>query len=161
MMTQFFEYAANHPYLIAATALVALVAIVLEIRQASRGSSGVGPTEAVLLANQGALLLDVRSDEAYAEGHIIDARHIKGPDLEASLDSLKKYREKPIVVYCDSGATSGSAARIMKGKGFTKVLSLKGGLAAWKSENLPLVKDAGKSIASRNGGKGEKGIKPA
>ncbi len=161
-MNRLFEYVANHPLLVAATALVAIVAIVLELRQRSRGSAAVGTTDAVLLANQGALMLDVRTDEQYAEGHIIDARHIKSSDLEASLDSLKKYREKPVVVYCDSGAISASLARIMKASGFAKVANLKGGLQAWKQDNLPLVKDAVKTNNSRNSpAKGEKGAKPA
>lgn len=161
-MNRFFEYVANHPLLVAATALVALVAIVLEARQRARGSTAVGTTDAVLLANQGALMLDVRTDEQYAEGHIIDARHIKNTDLETSLDSLKKYREKPVVVYCESGPISAAAARLMKTRGFAKVANLKGGIQAWKQDNLPLVKDRVKTNNSRNGSaKGEKGAKTA
>lgn len=156
-MNQFFEYVANHPYLIAATVVVALAAIALEIRHRLRGSAAIGTGDAVLLANQGALLLDVRTDEQFAEGHIIDARHIKGSELESSVDSLKKYREKPIVVYCESGTTSAAAARILKAQGFAKVANLRGGLQAWRQDNLPLVKDTGKG----NGNRGAKGQKPA
>lgn len=92
-------------------------------------------------------MLDVRNDEQYADGHIIDARHVRGSDLESSVDSLKKYKDKAVVVYCDTGATSGAAARVLKSKGFTKVVNLRGGLQAWKQENLPLVREAGKTPA--------------
>ena len=109
-MNRFFEFATAHPLLMAAIVVVALVAIALEIRHRATGSGAVGPTEAVLLANQGALMLDVRADEQYAEGHIIDARHVRGSDLESSVDSLKKYKDKAVVVYCDTGATSGAGA---------------------------------------------------
>lgn len=156
-MNQFFEYVANHPFLIAATVVVALAAVALEIRHRLRGSAAIGTGDAVLLANQGALLLDVRTDEQFAEGHIIDARHIKGSDLESSVDSLKKYREKPIIVYCESGATSAAAARVLKAEGFAKVANLKGGLQAWRQDNLPLVKETGKGNGNRSG----KGPKPA
>lgn len=146
-MNRFFEFAAAHPLLMAAIVVVALVAIALEIRHRSTGSGAVGPTEAVLLANQGALMLDVRTDEQYAEGHIIDARHVRGSDLESSVETLKKYKDKSVVVYCDTGATSGAATRLLKSKGFTKVVNLRGGLQAWKQENLPVVREAGKNPA--------------
>lgn len=155
-MNRFFEYAANHPFLLAVTALAALLAIVLEVRHRARGSATVGPSLAVQLANQGALVLDVRTDDQYAAGHIIDARHIASADLEGSLDSLRKYKEKPVIVVCETGFTSAAAARLLKARGFGKVVNLKGGLAAWRQENLPLVKETAKG--SR---KAEKGARPA
>lgn len=94
-------------------------------------------------------MLDVRADEQYAEGHIIDARHVRGSDLESSVDSLKKYKDKAVVVYCDTGATSGAATRLLKSRGFTKVVNLRGGLQAWKQENLPVVREAGKDPCAR------------
>jgi len=153
-MNRFFEFATAHPLLIGGIVVVALVAIVLELRHRASGSAAVGPTDAVLLANQGALMLDVRNDEQFAEGHIIDARHVRGSDLESSVDSLKKYKEKAVVVYCDTGATSAAAMRLLKSKGFSKVVNLRGGLQAWKQENLPVVRPAGKISARIT--KGEK-----
>jgi rhodanese-related sulfurtransferase len=157
-MNRFFEFATAHPLLIAAIVLAALVAVVLEIRHRASGSGSVGPTEAVLLANQGALMLDVRNDEQYADGHIIDARHVRGSDLESSADSLKKYKEKAVVVYCDTGGTSAAAARVLRSKGFTRVVNLRGGLQAWKQENMPLVRESGKH--SPRTPKADKGDKP-
>ena len=55
-------------------------------------------------------------------------------------ESLKKYRDKPVIVCCESGMRSGAAARVLKAQGFAKVVNLRGGLAAWRTENLPLVK---------------------
>lgn len=158
-MNRFFEFAAAHPLLITAIVVVALIAIVLEIRHRASGSGAVSPTEAVLMANQGALMLDVRNDEQYADGHIIDARHVRGSDLGSSTDSLKKYKDKAVVVYCDTGATSASAARVLKSKGFTKVVNLRGGLQAWKQESLPVVREAGRSAARLP--KTDKGAKTA
>lgn len=157
-MNRLLEFATAHPLLVGAIVVVALVAIVLEIRHRATGSGAVGPTEAVLMANQGALMLDVRNDEQFAEGHIIDARHVRGSDLESSVDTLKKYKEKPVIVYCDTGATSAAATRLLKGKGFTKVVNLRGGLQAWKQENLPLVREAGKNGARTP--RTDKGAKP-
>ena len=52
---------------------------------------------------------------------------------------MKKYKEKPVVVYYDeSGSLGASAARQLAAQGFTKAVNLRGGLAAWRTENLPL-----------------------
>lgn len=161
-MNRFLEYAASHPYLLGATVLIALVAIALEIRRWALGSAAVGPVDAVRLANQGALMLDVRSDAQYADGHIIDARHINHNDLETSTDTLKKFKEKPVVVYCETGSTSAAAARTLNSRGFAKAVNLRGGLQAWRQENLPLVKEQARNIAGKSGSaKGEKGARTA
>jgi rhodanese-related sulfurtransferase len=47
-------------------------------------------------------------------------------------------------VYCDNGFASGAAVKALRGLGFTKVVSLRGGLSSWLQENLPVVKGAPK-----------------
>jgi len=139
-MNRFFEYVVHHPFLVAAAAILAVLAIVIELRQRARGSSAVAPADAVRLANSGALLLDVRNSEEYEAGHIIEARHLPAAELAAKAETLKKYKEKPVVVYCDTGASSGSAARKLAEQGFTKAVNLRGGIEAWRAENLPVTR---------------------
>jgi rhodanese-related sulfurtransferase len=43
-------------------------------------------------------------------------------------------------VYCDSGPLAASAVRQLVAQGFTRVFSLRGGLAAWRTDNLPVAK---------------------
>ncbi len=143
-MNRLFEYTTNHPYLVAAAAILFILALVVEIRLRARGSSLVSPNDAVLLANAGAAIIDVRPAAEYQAGHIIDARHIPAGELAARADSLKKYKEKPVLVYCDNGFASAQAARALKGLGFTKVATLRGGLQSWRQDNLPLVKGEGR-----------------
>jgi rhodanese-related sulfurtransferase len=143
-MNRFIEYATHHPLLVAAAALLAIVAIVMEIRQQSRGSNAVGPADAVRLVNGGALILDVRDAKEYEAGHIIDSRHIPSAELANRAESLKKYKDKPVVVYCDGGFASAAAAKILRTLGFGKVVTLRGGVQAWRQDNLPLVKGAAK-----------------
>ena len=57
-------------------------------------------------------------------------------------EALKKYKERPLVVYCDRGMTAASAVRTLVQQGFTKVFNLRGGIAAWRAENLPLARGA-------------------
>lgn len=143
-MNRFFEYTTNHPYLVAAAAILAVLVVVIELRQRARGGSSVGTNDAVRLANTGALLLDVRDAKDYEAGHIIEARNIPAAEVASRAESLKKFKEKPVIVYCEGGFTSAGAARALRDSGFTKVVTLAGGLNSWRQENLPLVKGAAK-----------------
>jgi rhodanese-related sulfurtransferase len=139
-MNRLFEYTTNHPFLVAAAAILFILALVFELRQRARGTSLIAPNDAVRLANSGAVILDVRNASEYQAGHIIDARHIPASELASRAESLKKYKEKPVLIYCDNGFASAAAARALKVLGFTQVVTLRGGLQTWRQENLPLVK---------------------
>jgi rhodanese-related sulfurtransferase len=75
---------------------------------------------------------------------VIDARHGPQEQIAQAGDTLKRFRDKIIITCCETGARSGAAARVLRGLGFTKAVNLRGGLQAWRGENLPLVKDGGK-----------------
>ena len=141
-MNRLLEYTANHPLLTAAAAILAVLAFVIEARHRARGASAVGTSDAVQLVNGGALVLDVRDPKDYEAGHIIDARSVPAAELANRAETLKKYKEKPVVVYCESGFASGAAARTLRALGFDKVVTLRGGLQGWRQDNLPLVKGA-------------------
>lgn len=143
-MSRLVEYITNHPFLVAAAAILAVLAIVFELRQRARGTSAIGPTDAVRLVNAGALVVDVRDAAAYEAGHIIDARSMPAAEVPQRAESLKKFKEKPIVVYCDRGLASAGAVRALQAQGFNKVVSLRGGLQSWLQDNLPVVKGAPK-----------------
>jgi rhodanese-related sulfurtransferase len=143
-MNQFSEYVTNHPFLVAAAAILAVLVIVIEVRLRARGSSLIAPNDAVRLVNSGALVLDVRDSKDYEAGHIIDARSVPAAELASRADSFKKHKEKPVVVYCDGGFSSAAAARTLRTLGFGKVVTLRGGLQGWRQENLPLVKGPAK-----------------
>lgn len=143
-MNRLLEYAGNHIYLVSATVVAALIAIVYEWFQHGRNADAVSPAAAIRLHNQGGLVLDVRSPEEFNAGHIIDARNLPLASLKQSLDSIKKYREKPVIVCCEQGVTAGQAARLLRTEGFSGIVKLQGGLAAWRQENLPLVQNQSK-----------------
>jgi rhodanese-related sulfurtransferase len=105
--------------------------------------------QAVRLMNQGALVLDLRGKELFDAGHIGEARNVPASELQSAADSLKKWRDKAVIAYCDSGREGAQAVRTLTKLGFTKVFNLEGGLNAWIKDNLPLTKTAssGKSTA--------------
>jgi rhodanese-related sulfurtransferase len=143
-MDRLLEYVTRHPFLVGGTVVLALAALVYEISRARSSGQAVGPIEAVRLLNQGAVLVDVRTQAEFDGGHVIDARHIPQEQLAGSAETLKKYREKVVITCCESGMRSGAAARVLQAQGFTKVVNLRGGLQAWRAENLPLVKSVTK-----------------
>jgi rhodanese-related sulfurtransferase len=143
-MNRLFEYTTHHPLLAGAAAILAVLTIVIEMRERAMGSSLLAPTDAVRLVNAGALILDVRDAGEYDTGHIIDARNIPAKELSERAESLKKFKDKPVVICCESGMTATGAAKALRAQGFNKVATLKGGLRNWRQENLPLVKGSAK-----------------
>ncbi len=139
-MDRFVEFAGHHPALVAAAAAAALAVIIYESWLRARSASGVSPQQLIQLMNRGALVLDVRPADAYAAGHISGARQIPSDQLVEAGETLKRYKGKPVIVYCDGGSVATAAVRQLMTQGFTQVFSLKGGLAAWRAENLPLAK---------------------
>lgn len=85
------------------------------------------------------VILDVRTLEEFAEGHIDDATMLDfyRDDFAAELALLDK--DVPYVLYCRSGNRSGQTLELMEGLGFQNVQDLDGGVLGWQSAGLPLV----------------------
>jgi rhodanese-related sulfurtransferase len=150
-MNQFLEYAARNYHLLIPAVLLAVLAVFVELRHRKKGALAISPADAVDLMNKaGALVLDVRDSKEYEAGHIINARNVAAGELQSKLDTFKKHREKPVIVYCENGSTSAAAAQTLRTQGFSKVVTLRGGLQSWRQENLPLVKS---SLIKRKDGK--------
>lgn len=105
------------------------------------GIKEVGVIEATQLINhKDALVLDVREDREFSGGHIPDAKHIPLGQLGHRVGELEKFKERPIVINCRSGARSANACGILRKSGFTEVYNLKGGIMAWEQANMPITR---------------------
>jgi rhodanese-related sulfurtransferase len=142
-MQQLIEFAGNHPYLVGALVLLAILVIVNEIRLRAAGTQAT-PAEAVRLINDGATVIDVRGAGPYAAGHIAGARNVPLSELDSQLESLGKRKDRPVLVYCEMGGQSGKASAALRRAAFGQVFSLKGGLVAWQRDNLPVETGARK-----------------
>lgn len=147
-MQQLIEFAGNHLFLVGSLFLLVVLVIVNELRLRAGGAEAA-PADAVRLINDGAAVLDVRSTDKFAGGHIVGARNVPMADLDGQLEALTKLKDKAVLLCCDVGSQSAKAAAALRGAGFAQVHNLKGGLAAWQRENLPLQKGGKK--------KGDKG----
>ncbi len=150
-MEQLFEFAGNHVLLVSAAFFLTVLVIVNEIRHAGKAGQTVSPDEVVRLMNGGALVLDLRGREEYEAGHIANARNVPLAELEAEAEKLSKYKARPVITYDDRGMTAGRAVATLRKLAFEKAFSLRGGLMAWRQEQLPLEKPAPKG-----GSKGKK-----
>jgi len=145
-MQRLFEFIGHHPFLAGGAVVAALAVIAVEIKERLQKFAALSAAQAVRLMNQGALIIDLRPQEAFEAGHIGEARNVPAAELESQAESLKKWRDRTVITYCDSGMNGAGAARTLAKLGFTKVFNLDGGLNAWVKDNLPVIKGS-------NGGK--------
>jgi rhodanese-related sulfurtransferase len=139
-MAQLFEFASHHPVLIALTLVAMAAVLVYELYARTLELTAISPQDAVRLMNQGAPVLDVRPAEAYSNGHLSNARNLPLEKLSEAAETLKRFKDRPVIVYCERGNTSVAAVRQLTALGFSKLSSLRGGITAWRAENLPLVR---------------------
>jgi len=137
-MERLLEYISHHPWYAGGLALAAALVIVFELRARRDSQAAISPQDLIRLLNQGALLIDLRATEAFASGHVAGARQMNGEQILKAGDTLRKHKEKTVVVYDDTGSLGAAAVRQLVEQGFTKAFNLRGGLAAWRAENLPL-----------------------
>ena len=102
------------------------------------------PAALQLINHKNALVLDVREDNEFKMGHVLNSRQIPLGKLDERIGELEKYKEQPIVVICRSGNRSVSACTMLGKSGFSQVYNLTGGIIAWQKANLPLEKATGK-----------------
>ncbi len=92
-------------------------------------------------------VVDVRSENEWASGHISGAVHVPLGYLADRAAELP--RERPIVVQCQSGARSSIAASVLERLGVTNVMNLSGGISAWAAAGLPAEEGAHEQQATR------------
>lgn len=138
-METYLDFASNHPILVTALLFSFFLVIFTELRRKAQGVTNVDPQDAVRLINADAVVLDLRSSEAFARGHIVNAKNVPADELSANQDKYTKYKTRPILTVCESGTTSSRAVDTLRKAGLESVYGLKGGIAAWTQANLPLV----------------------
>lgn len=85
------------------------------------------------------VILDVRSPEEYAEGHIPGAINVPYDQIGAQIGFLEHYRERGLVVYCRTGRRAGVAEDLLSQAGFERIWDLEGHMVAWQEAELPVA----------------------
>ena len=97
-----------------------------------------------LINREDALVIDVRDPGEYGTGHILGARNVPlariDPQAEMRAD-LGKHKDRPVIVYCDSGNRASKAAAALQAAGASRRSSTcPAGCGAWQAAGLPVEK---------------------
>ena len=138
-MDTYLEFAGNHVLLVSALVVSFFLVIFTELQRKARGVTSIEPQDAVKLINADAVVIDLRSAEAFARGHIVNAKNIPNDELDDGMEKLDRFKSKPIVAVCDTGIASGKIVNALRKAGTDNVYGLRGGINAWTQASLPLV----------------------
>ena len=109
--------------------------------ESRRGGNRVDCDQLTKLANkESACLVDVRPSKEFEGGTIAGAINIPFEEVDLRHDELLKMKDFPIVLICAMGRNAGLAGEKLQKHGYSETHVLKGGLATWQQEGLPLVK---------------------
>lgn len=140
MKPDLMKFLVDNIYLVA-VALVSGGMLLWPLVRRGAGGASVNTLEATQLINRNdALVLDVRNADEFRNGHILNAKNIPLAQLEARASDIIRYKEKPVIVACETGNRSSGAAALLRKHGFAQVFNLSGGVAAWQQAGLPVEK---------------------
>jgi rhodanese-related sulfurtransferase len=121
---------------------IALAACALAFAAAAAGPATIEPkalNERIAWADPSLFLLDVRTPEEYAGGHLPGAVNIPHSELAARIAELDGARERDVVVYCRTGNRTAQALEVLGKAGFKRIFRLQGDYARWSEEKRPVI----------------------
>ncbi|NBV70495.1 MAG: rhodanese-like domain-containing protein [Burkholderiaceae bacterium] len=102
---------------------------------------GLSPTDATIWINRRkATVIDLRSEEDFKAGHLPNAKNLVLESLESGLKTMKLDQKLPVVLIGRGPTHSQKAAKELRKLGFAEVGVLDGGIGAWQTSGLPLIK---------------------
>jgi rhodanese-related sulfurtransferase len=108
------------------------------VAEAKKQITEISPAEAQKQVESGeALLIDVREDDDWREGHAERAMHLSRGGIELEIEEQVPDLTKPIICYCGGGSRSALVAESLQKMGYKNVRSMAGGFRAWKEAGLP------------------------
>ena len=109
------------------------------VLQAKQHITEISASDARRQAEVGeAVLIDVREESDWKEGHAEGATHLSRGVIELEIEEQIPDLQKPIICYCGGGSRSALVAESLQKMGYENVRSLAGGLRAWKEAALPM-----------------------
>lgn len=144
-MERYLEFILNHYILSLALAVVTFLLIQELIDGAFKKFSAISPLLAVAKMNDSdTLVIDVREPEEFLKGHIENALNTPLGNLPTHLAKLETHKNKAVLIACQSGTRSASAAKLLTKAGFEQVFVITGGMQAWETDYKLPIKSTGK-----------------
>lgn len=139
-MEQLIEFIGNHALLSAAFVFVFTLLLINEWLETRKKPESLSPQQLVQSINHDhPVIVDLREKALFQKSHIIHAIHASASDFEHP--KMHKYKSKPLILVCAQGQQSIPLAAKLRAQGYTHALVLQGGMKAWLSAELPVVKD--------------------
>lgn len=116
-----------------------ILVLFLSCQQA--GSSTIDADKLKGLQKDGVIIVDVRTEKEYADGHIVGVKHninFLSNDFLTKMEDFDK--SKPIIIHCARGGRSGKAAATLKEAGFLEIYDYVGGFNDWKARGEKIEK---------------------
>ena len=121
------------------SAPLVIVLILFFISNSKKGGTKISCQSLISLSNQDqALIVDLRSSEAFNSGHITASINIPVNDVSRRSNEIINST-KSVVLVCETGSLSSNAGETLKKEGLKDIFILRGGINEWKMSNLPLV----------------------
>jgi rhodanese-related sulfurtransferase len=139
-MERLIEFVLNHYVYVLALAVVTYL-LIQELHDALFNKFGaVSPLLAVTkMEDAKTVIIDVRDPDEFYKGHIESALSTPLGTFSEQLSKLDKYKKDPILVVCQNGTRSASAAKTLTKAGFEQILVITGGMQAWQEDyKLPI-----------------------
>ena len=105
---------------------------------APAGVTDITPEELLSSPPTSALILDVRTADEFASGHVPGAVNISHEAVAGRISELGADKSRPVVVYCEKGGRAGKAASALLDAGFSDVRHLAGDMSAWRAAGRPM-----------------------
>ena len=138
-MEQLGQFIINHWWLWAALIVILLLIFINEKLTQKQRAKELSPQAAVsLINNENAIVIDLRDVDSFRTGHIIDSIRATADDFNQQ--RMDKYKAQPLILVCARGLQSAPLAAKLREQGFTQPMVLAGGITAWQTAELPLVK---------------------
>ncbi|BCO20235.1 rhodanese-like domain-containing protein [Alteromonas sp. McT4-15] len=127
-------------FVVAGFLIVASVALFVSLQCTAKASSqasvAASPYLIERVANNDWLLIDVRSPQEFAEGHIPGAINMPHENINDYVNDLKDHKDKPIIIYCRSGRRAKLAMKVLEELDFSEVMHLEGDMLGWSAAGM-------------------------
>lgn len=140
-LQQLTEFTLRHWWMIAGMVALIIWAFIEEVRSKALSATQISSMQLTHWMNREmAVVVDVRDAQAYRDAHILNSINIPLVDLERDSQKLEKYKTMEIVLVDNNGMKVNQLSSQLRKVGFEKISILRGGLATWKQDKLPLTK---------------------
>jgi rhodanese-related sulfurtransferase len=139
-MDRYLEFIVNHYILSLALAVVTYLLIQELFDTAFKKFGSISPMLAVAkMNNDDTIVIDVREPPEFVQSHIEEAINTPLGQLAEHLPALEAYKKTPVLIACETGTRSASAAKLLTKAGFEQVFVITGGMQAWENDyKLPV-----------------------